>query len=32
MDSPYSPLEFALLNGWQRDFPIVERPFQRLGG
>ena len=31
MDSPYSPLEFALLNGWQRDFPIVERPFQRLG-
>jgi DNA-binding Lrp family transcriptional regulator len=31
MDSPYSPLEFALLNDWQRDFPIVERPFQRLG-
>jgi DNA-binding Lrp family transcriptional regulator len=31
MDSPYSPLEFALLNDWQRDFPIVARPFQRLG-
>jgi DNA-binding Lrp family transcriptional regulator len=31
MDSPYSPLEFALLNDWQRDFPIVGRPFQRLG-
>lgn len=31
MDSPYSPLEFALLNDWQRDFPIVERPFRQLG-
>jgi DNA-binding Lrp family transcriptional regulator len=27
MDSPYSPLEFALLNAWQRDFPLVPRPF-----
>ena len=31
MDSPYSPLEFALLNDWQRDFPIVAQPFRRLG-
>ncbi len=31
MDSPYSPLEFALLNDWQRDFPIVSLPFERLG-
>ena len=31
MDSPYSPLEFSLLNGWQRDFPITARPFQALG-
>jgi DNA-binding Lrp family transcriptional regulator len=31
MDSPYSPLEFALLNGWQRDFPIVARPFDQIG-
>lgn len=30
MDSPYSPLEFALLNDWQRDFPIVARPFDEL--
>ena len=27
MDSPYSPLEYALLNAWQRDFPIVAQPF-----
>lgn len=27
MDSPYSPLEYTLLNDWQRDFPIVTRPF-----
>lgn len=32
MDSPYSPLEFALLNNWQHDFPITARPFQQLGG
>jgi len=31
MDSPYSPLEFALLNGWQRDFPIVAQPFRQIG-
>ena len=31
MDSPYSPLEFALLNDWQRDFPVVARPFRQLG-
>lgn len=30
MDSPYSPLEFALLNEWQRDFPIVALPFDEL--
>lgn len=30
MDSPYSPLEFALLNDWQRDFPIVAQPFDEL--
>lgn len=30
MDSPYTPLEFALLNGWQRDFPITEQPFLAL--
>jgi len=30
VDSPYSPLEFALLNGWQRDFPVTERPFGQL--
>ena len=32
MDALYSPLEFALLNGWQRDFPIIARPFDQLGG
>jgi len=31
MDSPYSPLEFSLLNDWQRDFPIVAQPFAELG-
>jgi siroheme decarboxylase len=30
MDSPYSPLEFALLNEWQRDFPLVSNPFAML--
>jgi len=30
MDSPYSPLEFALLNDWQRDFPITAEPFEAL--
>lgn len=27
MDAPYSPLEFRLLNGFQRDFPLVTEPF-----
>lgn len=31
MDSPYSPLEFSLLNNWQRDFPLVSRPFDEIG-
>ena len=31
MDSPYSPLEFALLNDWQRDFPVTAQPFEQLG-
>ncbi|MCK9382272.1 MAG: Lrp/AsnC family transcriptional regulator [Sulfuritalea sp.] len=31
MDSPYTPLEFALLNGWQRDFPITAQPFEQIG-
>ncbi|MBK8118507.1 MAG: Lrp/AsnC family transcriptional regulator [Sulfuritalea sp.] len=31
MDSPYGPLDFALLNNWQRDFPITVRPFEHLG-
>ena len=30
MDSPYTPLEFSLLNDWQRDFPIVAQPFSEL--
>lgn len=31
MDSPYSPLEFSLLNDWQRDFPLESRPFAAIG-
>ncbi|MDP2826250.1 MAG: Lrp/AsnC family transcriptional regulator [Sulfuritalea sp.] len=31
MDSPYTPLEFALLNGWQRDFPIAAHSFGQIG-
>lgn len=27
MDAPYSPLEFRLLNEFQRDFPLVPEPF-----
>ncbi|RLJ62757.1 siroheme decarboxylase subunit beta [Sulfurisoma sediminicola] len=27
MDSPYTPLEFELLNAWQRGLPLVARPF-----
>ena len=30
MDSPYSPLEFSLLNEWQRDFPLVSNPFAEI--
>ena len=30
MDAPYTPLEFSLLNEWQRDFPLVVRPFQTI--
>lgn len=30
MDSPYSPLEFSLLNDWQRDFPLVSNPFAEI--
>ncbi|MDP2809475.1 MAG: Lrp/AsnC family transcriptional regulator [Rhodocyclaceae bacterium] len=30
MDSPYTHLEFSLLNDWQRDFPITAQPFQQL--
>lgn len=30
MDSPYSPLEFTLLNDWQRDFPVTAQPFAEL--
>ena len=31
MDSPYSPLEFSLLNEWQHAFPLVSRPFDTIG-
>jgi DNA-binding Lrp family transcriptional regulator len=31
MDSPYSPLEFSLLNQWQRNFPITAQPFEQIG-
>ena len=31
MDCPYTPLEYALLNNWQRDFPIVTHPFAEVG-
>ncbi|MBL8492019.1 MAG: Lrp/AsnC family transcriptional regulator [Rhodocyclaceae bacterium] len=30
MDAPYSPLEFRLLNEYQRAFPLVERPYARI--
>ena len=30
MDSPYSPLEFALLNDWQRGLPLVSAPFAEI--
>ena len=32
MNAPITPsVEFELLNGWQRDFPIELRPFARIG-
>ncbi len=31
MDSPYSPLEFALLNDWQHELPLVSAPFAEIG-
>jgi len=31
VDPSCTPLEFALLNGWQRDFPITAQPFLQLG-
>lgn len=32
MNAPVTPpIEFELLNGWQRDFPIEQRPFARIG-
>lgn len=27
MDAPYSPLEYRLLNDWQRNFPLVAQPY-----
>jgi DNA-binding Lrp family transcriptional regulator len=30
MDAPYSPLEFSLLNDYQRDFPLVTEPYAEL--
>ena len=31
MTAPVSALDFALLDRWQRDFPLVPRPFAALG-
>lgn len=31
MDAPYSPIEFSLLNDWQRDFPLLSQPFAAIG-
>jgi DNA-binding Lrp family transcriptional regulator len=31
MDAPYSPIEFSLLNDWQRDFPLLPQPFAAIG-
>lgn len=28
--APLSPLDFALVNDWQRDFPLTERPYAEL--
>lgn len=27
-----APVDFRLLNGWQRDFPLVPRPYQAIAG
>lgn len=32
MDAPYSPVEFLLLNNWQRDFPLLPEPFAVIAG
>ncbi len=32
MDPRTDPLQFALLNRWQRDFPLCEAPFDVLAG
>lgn len=31
MNATYTPLEFRLLNDWQRGFPLVSEPFAALG-
>jgi DNA-binding Lrp family transcriptional regulator len=31
VDAPYSPIEFSLLNDWQRDFPLLSQPFAAIG-
>lgn len=31
MDFPYTPLEYTLLNDWQRDLPVVPQPFAEMG-
>jgi DNA-binding Lrp family transcriptional regulator len=32
MDAPYSPIEFRLLNDFQRGFPLVAEPFAEIAG
>jgi phosphoglucomutase len=32
MNATYTPLEFRLLNDWQRGFPLVAAPFAALAG
>jgi len=32
MDAPFSPLEFAMLNDFQRDFPLVTEPYAAIAG
>ncbi len=31
MQNPPDPVDQRLLDGWQRDFPLVSRPFARIG-